>query len=260
MKSEKNCLVTGGAKRIGRSICTELAKDGWNVVIHYNKSEHESKILVNEIKKLGKYSIKVQADFNTFTVDQSFSSFMEKIEKEIGPLSLLVNNAAVFNYDSPNSVSTSQMKFHLSNNLIVPVMLAKALYQNRVKDISKGQTTVVINLLDQKLWNPNPDFFSYTLSKSALNEATKLMARAFAPQLRVLGVAPGITLPIENQKEDEFSSAHTKTPLKKSSTPIDIASAIVWLAKAQAITGTTLIIDGGQHLIPTPRDVVFMKS
>jgi NAD(P)-dependent dehydrogenase (short-subunit alcohol dehydrogenase family) len=260
MKDEKTCLVTGGAKRIGKSICTELAKNGWNVAIHYNKSDHESEILVNEIKKIGRNSIRIHADFNTFTKDHLFSNFIKNIENKLGSISLLVNNAAVFDFDSPNSTSVAQMKFHLSSNLIVPIMLSKALYQTKINNVCKENTAAVINLLDQKLWNANPDYFSYTLSKSALNEATKLMARSFAPHLRVLGVAPGITLPVENQKNDDFKDAHIKTPLQKSSTPIDIAEAVVWLAKARAITGTTLIVDGGQHLIPSPRDVVFMKS
>ena len=260
MKNEKTCLVTGGAKRIGSVICNELAKDGWNVAIHYNKSEHESKILEKKIKNLGKNSISIQADFNTFTRNEMFLGLIKNVEEKLGPISLLVNNAAVFNFDSPDSTTLNQMKFHLSNNLIAPIMLTKALYQLRKTAKFDLTTSAVINLLDQKLWNTNPDFFSYTLSKSALNEATVLMAKSFAPYLRVLGVAPGITLPVENQNENDFENAHTKTPLKKSSTPIDIADAIVWLSKAKAITGTTLVVDGGQHLIPSERDLVFMKS
>ncbi len=260
MRNEKTCLITGGAKRIGSVICSELAKDGWDVAIHYNKSEHESKILEEEIRKIGKNSISLQADFNTFTNNDMFLDLIKKVEKKLGPISLLVNNAAVFNFDRPESTSLEQMNFHLSNNLIAPIMLTKALYQLKKNTKSNSNTSAVINLLDQKLWNTNPDFFSYTLSKSALNEATVLMAKSFAPYLRVLGIAPGITLPVENQDEKDFKNAHSKTPLKKSSTPIDIAEAVVWLSKAKAITGTTLIVDGGQHLLPSERDVVFMKS
>ena len=260
MKNEKTCLITGGAKRIGSVICSELAKDGWDVAIHYNKSENESKILEKKIRKLGKNSISIQADFNTFTNNEMFLDLIKDVERKLGPVSLLVNNAAVFNFDSPDSTSIDQMKFHLSNNLIAPIMLTKALYQLRKTTKSNLTTSAVINLLDQKLWNTNPDFFSYTLSKSALNEATVLMAKSFAPDLRVLGIAPGITLPVKNQNEGDFKDAHSKTPLKKSSTPIDIADAVVWLSKAKAITGTTLIVDGGQHLLPSERDVVFMKS
>ena len=131
MKNEKVCLVTGGAKRIGSVICNELAKDGWNVAIHYNKSEYESKILEEKIKNLGKSSISLQADFNTFTNNDMFLDLIKNVEKKLGPISLLVNNAAVFNFDSPDSTSIDQMKFHFSNNLIAPIMLTKALYQLR---------------------------------------------------------------------------------------------------------------------------------
>ena len=260
MKEKKVCLVTGGAKRIGRCICTELARDGWDIAIHYNKSDHESKTLEREIKKIGRKSIRIQADFNTFTEDYLFVNFVKYVEEKLGSINLLINNAAVFNFDDPTSTSRNEMEFHFSNNLIAPIMLTKALYETTKKNMRKTKTTAVINLLDQKLWNPNPDFFSYTLSKGALKEATELMARTYAPNLRVLGIAPGITLPVENQKKIEFEAAHKKTPLNRSSTPKNIADAVVWLAKAEAITGTTLIIDGGQHLVPSQKDVVFMKS
>src|SRR5208282_3507638 len=115
-------------------------------------------------------------------------------------------------------------------------------------------------LLDQKLWNPNPDFFSYTLSKSALEAATGLLARALAPRLRVVGVAPGITLQARGQTPAGFEAAHRATPLGRASTPEDVARAVVFLANSPAITGTTLLVDGGQHLVPTARDVMFLKS
>jgi len=118
----------------------------------------------------------------------------------------------------------------------------------------------VVNLLDQKLWNPNPDFLSYTLSKAALESATGLLARALAPQLRVLGVAPGITLPAAGQTDDGFAAAHRANPLGRGSTPDDIAAAVVYLANAPAVTGTTLLVDGGQHLLPTTRDIMFLTS
>jgi NAD(P)-dependent dehydrogenase (short-subunit alcohol dehydrogenase family) len=117
---------------------------------------------------------------------------------------------------------------------------------------------VVVNLLDQKLWNPNPDFLSYTLSKAALESATGLLARAFAPRLRVVGVAPGITLPSGEQSSEGFAAAFVRTPLGRSSTPQDIAGAVVFVVGAGAITGTTLLVDGGQHLLPTPRDIQFL--
>jgi len=119
---------------------------------------------------------------------------------------------------------------------------------------------VVVNLLDQKLYNPNPDFLSYTLSKAALQSATTLLAQALAPRVRVVGVAPGITMVSGDQSAAEFEKAHRVTPLGRSSTPEDVAAAVCFVAAAPAITGTTILVDGGQHLIPLQRDVMFLAK
>jgi NAD(P)-dependent dehydrogenase (short-subunit alcohol dehydrogenase family) len=118
----------------------------------------------------------------------------------------------------------------------------------------------VINLLDQKLYNLNPDFLSYTLSKAALHTATTMLAQTLAPTVRVVGVAPGITMVSGDQTEEGFAQAHQQTPLGRSSTPQDIADAVVYAASARALTGTTLVVDGGQHLVPLPRDVMFLTK
>ncbi len=141
-------------------------------------------------------------------------------------------------------------------NLAAPVLLAQAL----AVQLPAGRQGVVINLLDQKLFNPNPDFLSYTLSKAALREATTLLAQALAPGVRVVGVAPGITLVSGEQSDAGFAAAHTRTPLGRSSTPEDVAQAVVFAARAQAVTGTTLLVDGGQHLVPSERDVMFLTE
>jgi NAD(P)-dependent dehydrogenase (short-subunit alcohol dehydrogenase family) len=123
-----------------------------------------------------------------------------------------------------------------------------------------GAQAVVINLLDQKLFNLNPDFLSYTLSKAALHTATTMLAQALAPKLRVVGVAPGLTMLSGDQSESGFTHAHGATPLGRSSTPDDIAAAVCYVAGAAAVTGATLVVDGGQHLIPLPRDVMFLAQ
>src|SRR5690606_18578231 len=133
-----------------------------------------------------------------------------------------------------------------------PVLLAQTLFEAT----PEGAQAVAINLLDQKLYNLNPDFLSYTLSKAALHSATTMLAQALAPKVRVVGVAPGITLVSGNQTEAGFTQAHQATPLGRSSTPDDIAAAVCFAAESPAITGTTLVVDGGQHLIPLPRDVM----
>ncbi len=141
-------------------------------------------------------------------------------------------------------------------NLAAPLLLAQALHAAT----PAGSQSVVINLLDQKLYNPNPDFLSYTLSKAALLSATTLLAQALAPLVRVVGVAPGITLMSGEQTAGEFEQAHRVTPLGKSSTPEDVAATVCFVASASAITGTTILVDGGQHLIPLQRDVMFIAK
>jgi NAD(P)-dependent dehydrogenase (short-subunit alcohol dehydrogenase family) len=163
------------------------------------------------------------------------------------------------------------MEAHMRTNLNAPMVLSRDLYkaiqsykaevakeENAEKVLNNRTPAVIINLLDQKLANLNPDFFSYTLSKAALHSATTILAQAFAPDIRVVGVAPGITLVSGDQSEDGFNKAHMMTPLGKSSTPEDVANAVVYLATASAVTGTTLYVDGGQHLKPLERDVMFL--
>lgn len=145
---------------------------------------------------------------------------------------------------------------HIRTNVTAPILLAQALH---AATPAEGQA-VVINLLDQKLFNMNPDFLSYTLSKSALHCATTMLAQALAPRVRVVGVAPGITMVSGDQSEAGFAKAHTATPLGRSSTPDDIAAAVIYLASSNAITGTTLLVDGGQHLMASSRDVMFLAS
>jgi hypothetical protein len=134
------------------------------------------------------------------------------------------------------------------------------LQSDRARGLLDDARGVVINLLDQKLENPNPDFFSYTLSKAALKEATMLLAIALAPKVRVVGIAPGITLASNLQSDTGFAEAHRRTPLNRSSTPNDVAQAAVYLANAEAVTGTVLLVDGGQHLVPSSRDVMFLTE
>ena len=141
-------------------------------------------------------------------------------------------------------------------NVAAPILLAQALHAATPRDAE----AVVINLLDQKLYNLNPDYLSYTLSKAALHTATTMLAQALAPTVRVVGVAPGITLVSGDQSEDGFAKAHQATPLGQSSRPHDIVDAVVYLAGARAVTGTTLLVDGGQHLMPLPRDVMFLTK
>jgi NAD(P)-dependent dehydrogenase (short-subunit alcohol dehydrogenase family) len=168
----------------------------------------------------------------------------------------VVNTASLFEYDDAAAFSVARLDAHMHANLAAPVMLARALHAMT----PDGAQAVVVNLLDQKLFNLNPDFLSYTLSKAALHAATAMLAQALAPKLRVVGVAPGISLVSGDQTEAGFAKAHAATPLGRSSTPQDVAAAVCFVAASPAITGTTLVVDGGQHLVPLQRDVMFLAK
>lgn len=249
----KIALVTGGARRIGRCIALAMARSGWDVAVHYRDSGADALETVGAIEALGRRALPFPCDL---TDENAIRQLLPAISARLGPVSCVVNNAALFDYDSAAEFSQARLDAHMHANLAAPILLAQALHAA----IPDGAQGVVINLLDQKLFNPNPDFLSYTLSKAALHSATTLLAQALAPKVRVVGIAPGITLVSGTQSEQGFAAAHRTTPLGKSSTPDDIAAAVCYLAAAPAVTGTTLIVDGGQHLLPLPRDVMFLAQ
>lgn len=246
-------LVTGGARRIGREIALGLARDGWDVAVHYATSRDDAQRTVADIEDLGRRAVAVNRDL---AVEAGVKSLIAECSNELGPVSCLVNNASLFERDSASDFGGDLFARTMRTNVAAPVLLAQTLH-NALPPDARG---VVINLLDQKLSNPNPDFLSYTLSKAALQQATTLLAMALAPRVRVVGVAPGLTMMSGEQSEAGFRRAHTRTPLGASSTPSDIAQAVVYLARANAITGTTLLVDGGQHLVPSERDVMFLTE
>lgn len=258
--NRKVVLVTGAAKRLGRAIAIAMAKSGWDVAIHFGNSEEAAQQTVKDILATGQRGVALQADLSD---ELQAAELIKRCTEALGLPTCLVNNASLFQYDVASSFSYSSLDRHMKTNVAAPLILSRDLYRQHVKARStdiQGSSGVVINLLDQKLANLNPDFLSYTLSKSALHSATTLLAQSFAPVLRVVGVAPGITMVSGDQTEDGFQKAHGMTPLGKSSTPEDIASAVMYLATASAVTGTTLYVDGGQHLLPTDRDVMFLTE
>lgn len=249
-------LVTGGAKRLGRQIALDLARDGWDVAIHYSTSKTEAESTAAEVGQLGRRACLIAGDLSDEGV---VNTLIEECTKTLGEPSCLVNNASLFALDDATTFTYSTLQKHMAVNAAAAIALTRDLHRMRAK--SKWpflQPAVAINLLDQKLINPNPDFLSYTLSKAALLEATRLLAKALAPHVRVVGLGPGITMVSGDQTADGFLQAHQKTPLGRSSTPADIGAAVVYLANAHAITGTTLYVDGGQHLQPSERDVMFL--
>jgi NAD(P)-dependent dehydrogenase (short-subunit alcohol dehydrogenase family) len=250
-------LVTGGARRLGRAIALELAAQGWDVAVHCNRSRDEADALATQIRGLGRRAAVLQADLS----DEAATARL--IPPASTPLACRPAWSTTRRCSSTTWRRASPMgrSTHMRTNVAAPLLLAREMHKALGADGNEtGQLGVVINLLDQKLNNLNPDFLSYTLSKAALQTATVQLAQALAPRLRVVGVAPGITLVSGDQSDPGFVRAHGMTPLGKSSTPEDIAQAVAYLAVARAVTGTTLYVDGGQHLMPLARDVMFLTE
>ncbi len=245
-------LVTGGARRIGRAIVLELAAGGRDIALHCRRSRDAAERTADEARALG-------ARVEVFHADLADSAACEALVPSVvlrcGRLDALVNNASLFEYDAVASFTVGAMDHHWRANTAPPILLARALHEHLAE---RGAQGCAVNLLDQKLANPNPDYLSYTLSKAALAAATMLLAQALAPVLRVCGVSPGVTLPSAELADDRFDSAHRMTPLQRSSTAEDIARAVRFLLDSPAITGHDLVVDGGQHLLAQPRDVLFL--
>lgn len=256
-QQQKSVLITGAAKRIGRVIALALAQRGWNVAVHYGRSALEAADTVRQIHALGAHAAAVQCDLaDAAAVRTLLARAADALQLPVSSFGCVVNNASLFEHDSAADFSQDMLDRHMHANLAAPILLTKALHAAT----KEGAQALVINLLDQKLVNLNPDFLSYTLSKAALQTATIMLAQALAPKLRVVGISPGITLISGDQTAAGFASAHQRTPLGRSSTPEDIAATVCFALENRAITGTTIVVDGGQHLIPLQRDVMFVAT
>jgi len=246
-------LVTGAARRLGRAIAIEMARAGHDIALHYRHSADEAQASAAYVRALGVNAECFQADLADETACRAL---LPAVAARMGRIDAVVNNASHFEYDDAASFSFAAMDTHWRANTAPAVVLAQALAAHLQ---GCSETGCVVNLLDQKLWNPNPDYLSYTLSKAALEAATTLLAQALAPQVRVAGVAPGVTL-VSGPKMSHagFATAHAMTPLGRSSSPDDVARAVRFIIESPAITGTTILVDGGQHLAAQPRDVAFL--
>jgi NAD(P)-dependent dehydrogenase (short-subunit alcohol dehydrogenase family) len=245
-------LVTGSAKRLGRAIALHLAAQGHDVAVHYRGSAEDAQDTVAALRELGAQAHAFAADLSD---EAATEALLPAVQAQFGRVDAVVNNASLFDYDDVAGFGYASMERHWRANTAPAILLARALHVHLAQ---AGRRGCVVNLLDQKLWNPNPDYLSYTLSKAALEAATQLLARALAPTLRVCGVAPGVTLVSGPMDAAAFEAAHRLTPLQRSSTPEDIARAVQFLIDSPAITGTTLLVDGGQHLSAQARDVMFL--
>jgi NAD(P)-dependent dehydrogenase (short-subunit alcohol dehydrogenase family) len=241
-------LITGGAKRIGRAIVEALAADGYGVAIHYHHSRAEAGALADSVVRGGGRACAIGFDLGRADV----ASLVAQAEAALGTLTVLVNNASLFARDEAASFTAASWDTHLAVNARAPALLAQEFARRAPPD----RDCCVINLLDQKLWNLNADFFSYTISKMALHGVTALQARALAP-VRICGIAPGLTLPSAKMSDDNFRRAHVQTPLNRGSTTQDIVGAVRYIIGACNYTGDVIVIDGGQHLVGRNRDVMF---
>jgi NAD(P)-dependent dehydrogenase (short-subunit alcohol dehydrogenase family) len=240
-------LVTGGAKRIGRAICLELAAAGFDVAIHHRDSEDAAARLAAEITALGRRAVCLSANLAD---SEATRALIGRAVEALGPLSVLVNNASVFADDRLESLTGESWASHMDVNLHAPILLAQA-FAAQAPDGS-----AIINILDQRVLKPDPRFFSYGLSKSALWVATRTMAQALAPRIRVNGVGPGPTLPSVHQAAGEFEAEARATPLQRAGSPEAIADAVRWLVDAGQVTGQMIAVDGGQHLAWQTPDIV----
>jgi len=247
-------LVTGAARRLGREIALELAAHGFDVAVHYRGSRDDAEATVAQARTAGAQAAGFAADLAD---EPSCRALVPAVLAHFQRLDAVVNSASTFEYDNAERFSYAAMDRHWRANTGPAVLLAQALHDHLK---TSGRSGCVVNLLDQKLFNLNPDYFSYTLSKAALQAATVMLAQALAPTLRVCGIAPGVTLLSGAMTGSEFAQAHQLTPLGHSSTPADISRSVRFLIESPAMTGTTLLVDGGQHLLAQPRDVMFIAN
>ncbi|MDI1270696.1 MAG: SDR family oxidoreductase [Polaromonas sp.] len=254
-------LVTGAARRLGREIALALAAGGWHVAVHYRSSEADATKTVADCARLAGDS----ASFCTDLEDEAaVRGLLPQVIKHFGQVDAVVNNASTFEHDSAASFGFASLEKHMRSNTGAAIILAQALHAHvlarQATDAVTGPTGrfAVINLLDQKLWNLNPDFFSYTLSKAALEAANTMLAIALAPQVRVVGVAPGLTLTSHLLSDEKFQALHKLSPLGRSSSAADVAATVRFALENASITGTTLLVDGGQHLLKFERDFSLM--
>jgi NAD(P)-dependent dehydrogenase (short-subunit alcohol dehydrogenase family) len=244
----RTAIVTGGAMRIGAALCRALSADGWHILIHCRSSQAEAAQLAAE---LGNARV-VAADLTAPDAADTIFAALDGLP----PLRLLVNNASRFVYDSPDDFSAAGWDEHLAVNLRAPALLCRKFAQ------AVGEEGgVIVNLLDAKLAHPNPDFFSYTVSKLGLGAVTELLARAYAARrIRICGIAPSVTMQSGRQSLDNFDAVHRLNPLERGVTVDDVVRALRFIVATPTLTGQTIILDGGQRFLGLGRDVQFLEQ
>ena len=240
-------LVTGGGKRIGRAICLELARAGFDIVIHYRGSKDAAEAVAEEVRAIGRRAGTVAGDLSN---EAEVRGIVPAAVEALGPLTVLINNASVFEDDRVGGLARDSWDAHIETNLRAPIVLTEAF----AAQAANGGC--VVNLLDQRVLKPDPRFFSYALSRNGLWWATRTMAQALAPRIRVNGVGPGPTLPSIHQTVEDFAAEAAGTLLEKPGSPEAVAAAVRWLVDSDLVTGQMIAVDGGQHLAWQTPDIL----
>jgi len=238
-------LVTGAARRLGRAIALDFANRGWRVGVHHGASAAQASELVAEIAAKGGQAAALTADLARL---DALASLIAACTAALGPPICLINNAARYEWDALSSLEGATWQAHLDVNLRAPVFLAQA-FANTLPAGAEGN---IINIVDQKVLRPDPDYFSYTIAKSALAAATQTMAQALAPRIRVNAIAPGPVLKSQGQSQADFEQECRATLLQRPVSPDDVTAAIRFLLDTPSITGQIIALDSGQHLSPGP--------
>jgi NAD(P)-dependent dehydrogenase (short-subunit alcohol dehydrogenase family) len=244
-------LITGAGQRLGRVLALGLAKPGMKIALHCNRSRQAAEALVLQLSDFGVEAQVFQADLAAPEgLDGLIGAVCDQFQR---PINALINNAAVFDYDSGQSAEAAVFKQAMTVNCWAPVALAQAM----VRHADPAQDNVVINILDQKLNNLNPDFFSYTLSKAALGSATLMLDMAFGAVCRVCGVAPGILFASFDQTPAEFAAVAEQNPMHKAIAPSSVVEAVRFILEAPYFRRQIVPVDNGQRLWPSARDIMF---
>lgn len=252
-------LVTGAARRLGRAMALYLASRGHDVAIHYASSAADADATVAEIEAMGRRAVALKADL--LDEDETASLIPRATEALGGPLTVLVNNASIFEYDSIRSATRSSWDRHIGSNLRAPFLLTQAFAAQALPATldENGEVlapSLIVNMLDQRIRKLTPEFMTYTLAKMGLWALTQTAAQGLAPQIRVNGIGPGTTMIGTRQTQDHFSSQRANSPLQRGANPSDITAALGFFLDAPAVTGQVLCVDGGQHLSWKTPDII----
>ncbi|MGU3400259.1 SDR family oxidoreductase [Brucellaceae bacterium D45D] len=234
-------LVTGGARRIGKAIVEDLAAHGCAIAVHCHRSVARGEALVQAIQARGGTAVIVEADLES---ESDVRGLIAQAERQIGPIRLLVNNASLFEYDRVGQLDMGLWDKHFAVHLKAPVLLAEEM----AKALPDSEDGLIVNIIDQRVWKLNPHFFSYTLSKTALWNATRTLAQALAPRIRVNAIAPGPTLPSERQRQEDFERQIASLALQRAPELPEFGRTVRYFWENRSITGQMIALDGGQHL------------